>query len=50
MLRGREMQHSKLAFDLANRFVEDLKNEPMAIEKKPQMEGRNVTLLIGPQA
>ena len=49
MLRGREMQHSKLAFDLANRFVEDLKNEPMAIEKKPQMEGRNVTLLIGPQ-
>ena len=43
------MQHSKLAFDLANRFVEDLKNEPMAIEKKPQMEGRNVTLLIGPQ-
>ncbi len=50
MLRGREMQHSKLAFDLANRFVEDLKNEPMTIEKKPQMEGRNVTLLIGPQA
>ena len=50
MLRGREMQHSKLAFDLANGFVEDLKNEPMAIEKKPQMEGRNVTLLIGPQA
>ena len=50
MLRGREMQHSKLAFDLANRFVEDLKDEPMAIEKKPQMEGRNVTLLIGPQA
>ena len=49
MLRGREMQHSKLAFDLANRFVEDLKNEPMAIEKKPQMEGRNVTLLIVPQ-
>ena len=23
MLRGREMQHSKLAFDLAERFVED---------------------------
>ena len=49
MLRGREMQHSKLAFDLAERFVEDLKNEPIAIEKKPQMEGRNVTLLLGPQ-
>ena len=48
MLRGREMQHSKLAFDLAERFVEDLKNEPMTLEKKPQMEGRNVTLLFGP--
>ena len=49
MLRGREMQHSKLAFDLADRFVEDLKDEPLTIEKKPQMEGRNVTLLLGPQ-
>ena len=49
MLRGREMQHSKLAFDLANRFVEDLKDEQMTIEKKPMQEGRNVTLLIGPQ-
>ncbi|MBR1942821.1 translation initiation factor IF-3 [bacterium] len=48
MLRGREMQHSKLAFDLAERFVEDLKNEPITLEKKPQMEGRNVTLLFGP--
>ena len=50
MLRGREIQHSKLAFDLANRFIEDLKDEPMTIEKKPMQEGRNVTLLIGPQA
>ena len=49
MLRGREMQHSKLAFDLANRFVEDLKNEPIQIEKQPQMEGRNVTLFLAPQ-
>lgn len=49
MLRGREMQHSKLAFDLAERFVEDLKNEPIVLEKKPQLEGRNVTLLFGPQ-
>ena len=49
MLRGREMQHSQLAFDLANRFVEDLKDEPIQIEKKPQLEGRNVTLFLGPQ-
>ena len=43
------MQHSQLAFDLANRFVEDLKDEPIQIEKKPQLEGRNVTLFLGPQ-
>ena len=49
MLRGREMQHSELAFDLANRFIEDLKEEPLQIEKKPMLEGRNVTLYLGPQ-
>ena len=49
MLRGREMQHSQLAFDLANRYVKELKNEPIQIEKNPQLEGRNVTLFLGPQ-
>lgn len=49
MLRGREMQHSNLAFDLANKFVKDLENMPVVIEKKPQLEGRNVTLYIAPQ-
>lgn len=49
MMRGREMQHSNLAFDLANRFMEDLKEEPLVIEKKPMLEGRNVTLYLGPQ-
>ncbi len=49
MLRGREMQHSQLAFDLANRFIEDLKEAPLQIEKKPMLEGRNVTLYLGPQ-
>lgn len=48
MLRGREMQHSNLAFDLANKFVKDLENMPVVIEKKPQLEGRNVTLYIAP--
>ena len=50
MMRGREMQHSNLAFDLANRFIEDLKNEPLTIEKKPMIEGRNVTMYLAPQA
>ena len=50
MLRGREMQHANLAFDLMNRFLTDLEQEPIVIEKKPMMEGRNVTLFIAPQA
>ena len=50
MLRGREMQHSNLAFDLANRFLTDLEGEPIVIEKRAQLEGRNVTLFIAPQA
>lgn len=50
MLRGREMQHSNLAFDLANRFIEDLANDNIQIEKKPQLEGRNVTLYLTAQS
>lgn len=48
MLRGRELQHSQLAFDLANRILEDLKDEPMMIEKKPSMDGRNVVIILAP--
>ena len=48
MLRGREMQHSHLAYDLANRFLEDLKNEKMTVEKKPSMDGRNVVAILAP--
>lgn len=50
MLRGREMQHSNLAFDLANKFVQDMENMPVVIEKKPKLEGRNVTLYVAPSA
>lgn len=50
MLRGREMQHSSLAFDLMNRFLTDLEETPMQIEKKPMLEGRNVTLYLAPQS
>ena len=41
MLRGREMQHTELAFDLANRFLADLEGEPINVEKKPSMEPAN---------
>ena len=50
MLRGREMQHSNLAFELAERFMVDFANDPIQVEKKPQLEGRNVTLYLAPQA
>ena len=50
MLRGREMQHSKLAFDLANRFLEDLKDENIAVEKNPSLDGRNIVLILAPAA
>ena len=48
MLRGREMQHSDLAFNLANKFMEDLVGDTIMVEKKPQLEGRNVTLFLAP--
>jgi len=49
MLRGREMQHANLAFDLINKFLVDLEQEPIVIEKRAQLEGRNVTLFLAPQ-
>ena len=49
MLRGREIQHSNLAFELAERFLTDFANDPIQVEKKPQLEGRNVTLYLAPQ-
>ena len=49
MLRGREMQHSQLAFDLLKRFLEDLDGTNCMMEKKPQFEGRNVVMYLAPQ-
>ena len=49
MLRGREMQHSNLALDLAQKFITDLANDPITVEKKPMVEGRNVTAWLAPQ-
>lgn len=50
MLRGREMQHNKLAIELARKFVEELKtdDETMVIEKNPSLEGRNVVAVLAP--
>lgn len=48
MLRGREMQHNQLAYDLAERFLTDLQDVKMTVEKKPALEGRNVITILAP--
>jgi len=48
MLRGREMQHSQLAYDLANRFLADLEQDPITVEKRPSLEGKNVITILAP--
>ncbi len=48
MLRGREMQHSHLAVDLINKFMAEFEQESIQIEKKPQIEGRNVVMILAP--
>ena len=50
MLRGREMQHSHLAVELAERFIADLANDPINVEKRPMVEGRNVTAWLAPSS
>jgi translation initiation factor IF-3 len=48
MLKGREIQHTNLAFDLINRINEDLQDESFILEKKASMEGKNAVMIIGP--
>lgn len=48
MLRGREMQHSNLAYDLAKRLITDLEDVNYVLEKRAALEGRNVLMILGP--
>ena len=48
MLRGREMQHSHLAMDLITKFQGEFEEGNISIEKKPQLEGRNVVMVLAP--
>ncbi len=50
MLRGREMQHNKLAFDLANKFLADIEDANPVVEKKPMLEGKNVVAVLAPSS
>jgi translation initiation factor IF-3 len=48
MLKGREIQHSKLAFDLVGKIKNDLQGENFVIEKQPNMEGKNIIMILAP--
>ena len=48
MLRGREMQHSHLAFELADRVLADMADTKYTLEKKPSMDGRNLIIILAP--
>ncbi len=50
MLRGREMQHSHLAMDLITKFQGEFEQDSVLIEKKPQIEGRNIVMVLAPNS
>ena len=47
--RGREMAHQDLGRDLLHRVAEDVKDHGK-VENMPKMEGRQMTMMIGPLA
>ena len=48
MFRGREIQHSDLAYKLLKRMEEDLQ-EVGEVQQAPKREGRNMMMLISPK-
>ena len=48
MFRGREMAHPERGEVLLNRLAEELKDLAV-IEQRPQQDGRNMTMMLGPQ-
>ncbi|MDA0182979.1 translation initiation factor IF-3 [Solirubrobacter phytolaccae] len=47
MFRGREMAHPERGEMILNRLAEDL-NELAIVEQRPQQDGRNMTMMLGP--
>ena len=47
MFRGREMAHPERGEMILNRLAEDL-GELATIEQRPQQDGRNMTMMLGP--
>lgn len=49
MFRGREIMHQELAHAKMNDVIEILK-DIADVEKRPSVEGRNMTMILGPNA
>jgi len=49
MFRGREMTHPELGRDVLERVLKEL-GDTIVREKPPKLEGRNMTMVIGPKA
>ncbi len=47
-LRGREIEHPALGFELLNRMVSDL-SETGDLQQAPKKEGRNITMIMIPK-
>lgn len=47
MLRGREVQHSRMALDLMNKFFNELKDYAI-IDREPRLEGKSVIMILSP--
>jgi translation initiation factor IF-3 len=48
MYRGRQMAHTELGREVLDRVAEQLKDVGK-IEQEPKLEGRNMTMVIGPK-
>nr|WP_276572124.1 translation initiation factor IF-3 [Crassaminicella indica] len=46
--KGREMGYSKLGYDVMDKFAQ-LISEVGTVEKKPNLEGRNMTMFLAPK-
>ncbi len=46
--RGREMAHTQLGRKILEKLVQDTQ-DLAAVEQQPKMEGRNMTLVLGPR-
>ncbi|MEA2379322.1 MAG: translation initiation factor, partial [Thermoleophilaceae bacterium] len=47
MFRGREMAHPERGEMILNRLAEDLQDHAI-VEQRPQQDGRNMTMMLGP--